>query len=246
MSNTISKSLIKPALLALVIAAGAPAAMAQTTTPAAMASAPTTLTLSATGTENAAPDMATISFAVVTQGATASAAMQANNTRMNAVLAALKKAGIDKADIQTSNLNLNPQYDYKDGQAPKLNGYQAQNQISVRVNDTARTGPVVDAVIAAGIDQISSIDFGLKDDSAIRDAARKAAVATLMQRAKLYAEATGMHVKRLASLQEGETSSVQPPRPMMMTAVRMKDEATPVNEGQLEITVPVSATFELE
>jgi len=238
-----SRSLVKPALLALVLsAAAAPAAFAQVA-PAA-ASAPTTLTLSATGAETAAPDMATISFAVVTQSATASEAMKANAAQMNAVMAALKKAGIDSRDIQTSSLNLNPQYDYQSGRAPKLTGYQAQNQINVRVGDTARTGPVVDAVIAAGVNQISNIDFGLKDDSAVRDQARKDAVAMLMQRARLYADATGMRVKRLMSLKEGAGESIQPPRPMMM--MKASADATPVSEGQLQIDVPVTATFELE
>ncbi|HWU48892.1 MAG TPA: SIMPL domain-containing protein [Asticcacaulis sp.] len=238
-----SRSFVKPALLALAVAAApfafAPAALAQAAAPA-----PTTLSLSATGTETAAPDMATISFAVVTQAATASEAMKANATQMNAVMASLKKAGIDKSDIQTSSLNLNPQYDYQNGQAPKLTGYQAQNQINVRVNDTTRTGPVVDAVIAAGVNQISNIDFGLRDDSAVRDQARKDAVAMLMQRAKLYADAAGMKVGRLMSLEEGAAVSVQPPRPMMM--MKAAADSTPVSEGQLEISVPVSATFELQ
>jgi len=232
--------LLKSALVALLVATAAPAAFAQTA-PALSGAA---LSLNATGTETATPDMATVRFAVVTQGTTASEAMKANNTQMNAVMAALKKAGIATQDIQTSSLNLNPQYDYQNGQAPKLTGYQAQDQITVRVDDTARTGPVVDAVIAAGINQISSIDFGLKDDSGLRDQARKDAVAILMQRAKLYADATGLKVKRIVSLEEGADVSIQPPHPVMM--MKAAADSTPVAEGQLEISVPVSATFELE
>ncbi|MDI7774301.1 SIMPL domain-containing protein [Asticcacaulis sp. EMRT-3] len=236
--------LLKPALIGLLMAAAPLTALPAFAQTAASQPMPTTLRLTATGEESAAPDMATVTFAVVTQGATASSAMQDNNVRMNAVMAALKKAGIEARDIQTSSLNLNPQYDYKDGQAPKLTGYQAQDQITVRVNDTARTGPVVDAVIGAGINQINSIDFGLKDDSVLRDQARKDAVANLRQRAQLYADATGMKLGRLLTLEEGSTSTITPPRPMMM--MKAASDSTPVASGELQLSVQVSATYELQ
>ena len=211
-----------------------------------MMATPTTLTFSANGEVSATPDMATISFGVVTQGSTASDALKGNNVRMNSVLAALKSAGIAEKDIQTSSLNLNPQYDYTDGQHPKLTGYQAQNQISVRVNDLKQTGPVIDTVIKAGINQVDSINFGLKNDDALLDQARQSAVKTLMQRAELYATATGMKVKRIVNLSEGGPSYVEPPRPVMMLAKRAADSSTPVAAGEMQMSVSVSATFELE
>ena len=207
---------------------------------------PTTLSLSASGEVSATPDKATINFAVVSQGKTASEAMKANNVRMNAVMSALKSAGIADKDIQTSSLNLNPQYDYTDGQNPRLTGYQAQNQITVRINDLNQTGPVIDTVIKAGINQIDSITFGLKNDDTLLDQARQSAVAILMQRANLYAQATGMHVKRILTLSESD-QSYQPPRPMFAMAKRAEaDSSTPVAGGELQLSVQVSATFELE
>jgi uncharacterized protein YggE len=221
-------------------------ANAQTqSTPVLMMPAPSTLSLSANGEVSAAPDMATINFAVVTQGNTASDAMKANNVRMNAVMASLKSAGIAAKDIQTSNLNLNPQYDYTDGQAPKLTGYQAQNQVTVRINDLSQTGPVIDAVIKAGINQVNAINFGLKNDEAMTDQARQAAVATLLKRANLYAAATGMKVKRIISIQEGGPVYNQP-QPMMFARAKAADASTPVSSGELQLSVNVSATFELE
>ena len=207
---------------------------------------PTTLNLSADGEISAAPDMATISFGVVTQSMTASAAMKANNIRMNQVLAALKSAGIDAKDIQTSSLNLSPQYNYdNNGAPPKLTGYQAQNQVTVRVNKLDQTGPVIDAVIAAGVNQIDAINFGLKDDDAALDAARQDAVKTLMQRANLYASALGMKIKRVQNLSEGGPS-YSPPRPMAMAGLMAKDASTPVAAGEMKLSVTVSAVFELE
>ncbi|MBW8881842.1 MAG: SIMPL domain-containing protein [Asticcacaulis sp.] len=84
---------------------------------------PTTVSLTADGQVTATPDMAVISFGVVTQSGTASNAMKANNVKMNHVMAALKSAGIDAKDIQTWNLNLTPQYNYDtNGAPPKLTG----------------------------------------------------------------------------------------------------------------------------
>ena len=237
--------------LAAVLAAGllaAPLAQAQSVAPApAMAPIPTTLSLSVTGQVSATPDMASVGFAVVTQGKTASDAMKANNVRMNAVLTALKSAGIAAKDIQTSSLNLNPQYVYNDGQPPQLTGYEARDQITVRVNDLSQTGPVIDAVIKAGINQIDQINFGLKNDDAVRDQARQQAVTTLQKRAALYAQASGLKVKRLLSLSEGPEQTYQPPMPMYrMAAKASADASTPVAAGELQESVTVSATFELQ
>jgi len=213
---------------------------------AADAPAPTTLSLSATGEVSAAPDMATISFGVVTSGKTAADAMKANNVRMNAVMAALKSAGIAAKDIRTSSLNLNPQYVYNNNQPPQLTGYEARNQVTVRVNDLTQTGAVIDATVKAGVNQIDQIGFGLKNDDAVLDQARQQAVATLQSRAQLYASAAGLKVKRILSIEEGSPNIVRPPVPMMAMRAKAMDESTPVSGGELQESVTVSATFELQ
>ena len=228
------------AVATLALAPFASQAFADTPVPAA-----TTLSLSVDGNAVATPDMATVSFGVQTQGNTAAEALKANNTRMTAVLAALKSAGIAAKDIQTSSLNLNPQYTYGNNVPPTLTGYQASDEVSVRVNDLVQTGPVIDQVVKAGVNQIESVTFGLKDSNAALDQARQNAVATLAQRASLYAAATGLHVVRLVSIEEGQTQSVVPPRPMFAMAKMASPAATPISEGELHLGVTVSATYEL-
>ena len=214
----------------------------------APAIAGTTLSLSATGEVSATPDMATISFGVVTSAKTAADAMKANNVRMNAVMAALKAAGIAVKDIRTSSLNLNPQYVYNNNQPPQLTGYEARNQVTVRVNDLSQTGAVIDATVKAGVNQIDQVGFGLKNDDAVLDQARQQAVATLQQRAQLYATAAGLKVKRILAIEEGSPMVVRPPMPMMAKRVMgvVADESTPVSGGELQESVTVSATFELQ
>jgi uncharacterized protein YggE len=240
------RTLLKSLAVTALIAGLAVPAFAAPEAPMPPPPVPTTLSLTATGQVSAAPDMATVSFAVVTQGKTASDALKANNARMNAVLAALKAAGIVPKDIQTSSLNLNPQYVYKDNLPPALTGYEARDEITVRVNDLGKTGAVIDAVVTAGINQVDSIGFGLKNDDAVLDQARQQAVTTLQQRANLYAAATGLKVKRILTIEEGAPQTYQPPRPMMMAKAAAMDTSTPVSAGELQESVSVSATFELE
>ena len=98
----------------------------------------TTVSLEAEGEVKAEPDQASISFGVQTQAATAAGAMRDNRTRISAVLAALKTAGVEGKDVQTSSLRLNGQYAYVANQPPKLTGYQAVNQVTITVRDLAK------------------------------------------------------------------------------------------------------------
>lgn len=248
------KSLMRASALGLSLAAAAvvPAALAQTATTPAMPAADsmfraTTLNLSATGEVDVAPDMATISLGVQSEAPTAQAAMQANAQQMSQVMAALRRAGIAERDIQTSNLNLSAQYDYQQNESPKLRGYQASNQVTIKVRDLSRVGAAVDATVSAGANQVNSISFGLNDSSAAENAARQAAVRDLQAKAALYAQATGHRVGRLVTLSEGTSySAPQPPMPYMAMArsESMKD-STPVSGGEMTVRVDISGLYEL-
>ena len=89
---------------------------------------------------------------------------------MDRVVAALKRAGVEDRDIQTSNINLNPEYTYANNQPPKLNGYTASNQLTIRFRDIANSGKILDALVAEGANQIN----GPKpDDRQARGGARR-------------------------------------------------------------------------
>jgi uncharacterized protein YggE len=244
------KTLMRAAALGLVLTAGAaaPGALAQAAPPAAdtMFRA-TTLNLSAYGETKAAPDMATITLGVMTEGKTAAEAMQANATRMAAVMASLRKAGIADKDIQTSNLNLNPQYRYQENQPPLLVGYQASNNVTVTVHDLKKLGAAVDATVTAGANQVHGISFGLEDPAAAENAAREAAVKALSAKAELYARATGYKVSRLVSLSEGGGYAPQPPMPMVAYASKRAemDAGTSVSGGELKVRIDISGLYEV-
>lgn len=245
------KTLMRAASLGLLLSAAAvPAALAQAQAPTPVADSlfrATTLNLSAYGETKVAPDMASISLGVMTEGKTAAEAMQANATRMSAVMASLRKAGIADKDIQTSNLSLNPQYKYQENQPPLLIGYQASNNVTITVHDLKRLGAAVDASVTAGANQVQGISFGLEDPTAAENAARAAAVKALVAKADLYAQATGYKVSRLVSLSEGGGYTPQPPMPMAaFAAKRMESDAgTSVSGGQLSVRIDISGLYEL-
>ncbi|HEY9219067.1 MAG TPA: SIMPL domain-containing protein [Phenylobacterium sp.] len=242
------KTLARSGALALALfAAAAPVAFAQTPPPAADSMfRATTLNLSAYGETKIAPDMATISLGVLTEAPTAKAAMQANARQMTQVIAALKRAGLEDRDIQTSQLNLSPQYRYVENKPPQLTGYQASNQVTLTVRELSRLGDVVDATVASGANQVQGVSFGLSDPTAAENTAREKAVQALEQKAALYARATGHRVNRLVSLSEGGGYSVPPPMPMqMMARGEAMDASSKIAPGELKVRIDVTGLYEL-
>ncbi len=206
----------------------------------------TTLSLSAHGAVRVQPDMATINLGVTTEAPSAAEAMRQNATRMSEVMATLNKQGVEARNIQTSGLNLNPQYTYRQNQPPLLRGYQAQNQVTIRVMDLDKLGKVIDAVVASGSNQISGIGFALAYPASAENAARLEAVKALRAKAELYAGATDHRIGRLVNLSESGGYAPPPPRPMFaMARAESMDASTPVSAGELEVRIDISGVYEL-
>jgi uncharacterized protein YggE len=237
--------IIKAAAAATMLAAiaAAPPALAQQTGHEAHAAMMegTLLSVSAEGRVESAPDMATISLGVLTEGHTAAAAMAENARRMNALTQALRRAGVAERDIQTSNLSVNPQYAYVENQPPRVTGYQASNQVTVRVRNLDNTGRTIDAAVAAGGNTVNGISFGHADPDTQLDAARREAAQNARERATLYAQAFGLRVERVVSISEG--GGYVPPMPMPVMARMEADAATPVAPGEIATSVSVNVTF---
>lgn len=222
------------------------AALALPTAAAAQDGAPaqgTLLSVSAEGTSEGRPDMATINLGVTTEGATAAAALAENNRRMQALIGALRRAGVAERDIQTSNVSVYPQQQYRDNQPPLITGYQANNTVTARVRRIDNTGRVIDAAVAAGGNTVHGVSFSYQDPEAQLDAARRSAIAEARRRAELYASALGMRVHRIVAVSEG--GGYSPPIPMPVERMAAADASVPVAPGEIETRVSVSVTFEL-
>lgn len=205
----------------------------------------TRLDIAATGESRRTPDIANVTAGVVTQAGTAARAMTDNAARMTATLAALRQAGIANRDIRTESIRLSPQYRYADNQPPVPTGYQASNSVSVRLRDLTGAGAVLDALVAAGANQIEGPELSVDHPEAALDEARTAALAIARARADLYAKAAGLRVVRIVRI--GEESGGGPAaRPMAMMATGGKRAATPVEAGEETLAVTLQVTFELQ
>ncbi len=237
-------------MLALMIgAATLPLVPATAQDPVAVVrpAAGTRLDISATGSVSRVPDLAIISAGVVTKAATASRAIADNAARMERVRAALKRAGIADRDIQTSSINLNPDYRYENNQPPVLTGYQASNNVSIRFRDIRNSGKILDALVAEGANQINGPSLTIDKPETAYDEARTKALAAGRVRAELYARSLGMRVVRLISVSEGANYS-RPPMPMPERdgMVAMAVSKTQIDPGSQDLDITLAMSFELQ
>lgn len=212
---------------------------------------PPSITVSGQGLVSVAPDRAVVTSGVVTRAASAAAALKANAAAMNKVMTALKAQKVEDRDVSTSGLSVQPQYDYGDGQnqgprTPKLVGYEARNAVAVRTRDLAGLGELIDALVAAGSNQIDGLEFVVSDKGAKLDEARKSAITEARRKAELYAAGAGVRLGAPLSIEEQELGGA--PQPQMFAA-RAKSmdavAASPVSPGEQELGVRVTASWEL-
>ena len=193
-----------------------------------------------------APDVATFGTGVQTRAPTASEALRLNSAEMEKVVARLKALGVKAEDIQTSGINLNAEYDYRDN-TQVFRGYQASNQVNVKVRDIARLGRMLDALVSAGATNVYGPNFMLEDDSAAVATARERALKRGMMQARSYARAAGYSDVRLLVVNEGMSGR----GPVPMERFAMADMAVkaapapPVEGGQVGTTVSLGLTFEM-
>jgi len=201
--------------------------------------------LSVSETVKAQPDLATIGAGVSTDAPTAVAAMRRNAVGMDAVIKRIKSLGVDADDIQTTGINLNARYDYdRTSQKQVFRGYSASNRVSVILRDVAKTGEVLDALVAAGATDLSGPQFSIDDDTAAKAQARKAAMDRAQGQAMEYATWAGYTGVRL--LEVSESISGNQPMPMMQRAmVATEAAATPVQPGLVGTGVNVTVKYEM-
>lgn len=205
-----------------------------------------TLDVSATGEVNVAPDLAIVSAGVVQQGKTAREAMMNNATLMTAVFDELESAGIPKSDITTSQLSLQPQYDYQDRRRPIIEGYEVRNTVTVKSDDIEQVGPMLDALVRAGVNNINQVQFTVKDPKTAMETARMDAIREAKAKAEAMADAAGVNLGALISLRESGGNMM--PQPMLMRAARMEmgDAVTPISAGEQTLSVSVNLTYGIE
>ncbi len=197
------------------------------------------VTVTGEATIAVAPDSAMIRIGVSSQDKTAREASDANARQMTAVLAAIKSNNIADRDIQTSRLSLQPQYDPNKSGTARLTGFQATNQVTVRIRDIGNLAAVLDSAISAGANEMSGIEFIVSEQSKLLDRARDDAIADAHRKAELYAKAAGSKLGHVIAI--SEEGSAPPTRPMQA----LRAGAVPISPGEQTLRAAVTVSYEL-
>ena len=233
---------MKFARLALLAAGGlAIAAFAGVFQPSGAHSAPGDtstggITVLGTGSVNVTPDRASFAFGTVNQAATANGALTASSQSIARVIAAIKKAGVAQADIQTSDVSLSPRMN---DTGNEIVGYTASNTVTATIRKLGDAGDVVDAAVGAGSNQVYGPNLLASDQDAAYRNALKAAVADARAKAETLAAAANLTLGKITAIVEGGGAMPMP------VAVGAKDSSVPIEPGTQKIEATVSVTFAL-
>lgn len=208
---------------------------------AAIAGEPRTITMTGLGSVAAPPDQVEIFTSVECDGATAAAALAANSRSMNAVYAVAKKFGLSEKTVATSNFSLQPlREERKAAGNGGITGYRVANSVTISAAEIAKAGALIDALVAAGANQISAVRFSLRDETPLLTVARKAAVTDATEKATTIARAAGVSLGPVLSI--SEQSDTTAPR---ITTFKVMAARTPISAGDQTVGASVTITWEI-
>ena len=211
-------------------------ALAQTAAP------PSVISVTGEATVSVAPDQAQIEGGVVSEAKTAREASDANNTAMGKVLLALKGAGIDEKDVQTSRLSLQPQNAPNRTGPSAIIGYRASNRVTVRLREVTSLAGVIDTLVGAGANEIGGINFMVSQASRHLDEAREQAIADARRKAEIYARAAGVTLGEPLNISEVGSPGPMPFRRMAAGMVA----SAPVAQGEETLAVTVTVSWAIK
>lgn len=204
-----------------------------------------TFSVSGEGKVTMIPDIAVVTTGVTAQGSTVTVVQNSLNTKMNAIIAGVKKLGIAEKDIRTTNYNVSPIYDYS-SDSQKITGYRADSDLTIKVRKIDDANRVIDAATAAGANQVGGVSFDVDDKTKAENQAREQAIAEAKSKAQIAAKAAGFTLGRIINYSEGGGAA---PRPIMYDnkALPMAGGGAPteVQPGENELTVTVTLNYEI-
>lgn len=205
------------------------------------------ITFSGEGKAVVKPDIAMVSFAVGTKALKSVDAVNENNTKMNVVVKAVKAAGVEEKDIQTTSYNLQPNYDYTEKGRVFL-GYALEQQISVKIRNLDKINDVLDKAASAGANSIGSLSFTVDDMEKVKAEARAKAIDQAKQKAETLTKQAGLKLGKLINVSEGYN-----PYPVASfgmgsaNAMMEKSSVAPdIQVGQSEVSVSISLTYQVK
>ncbi|MGV9799877.1 SIMPL domain-containing protein [Mycobacterium sp. NPDC003449] len=203
---------------------------------------PRQVTVVGNGQVQGVPDTLTADVAMEFTAPDVSGALNQSSQRQQAVIDALVGAGTDRADIATTQVSVQPQFDSDGSAGSTITGYRASNAIKVKIRDTSRASERLALIASTGGDatRINSVAYSIEDDSDLVRDARSRAFDDAKNRAEQYADLSGSDLGKVLSISE-ESGSTAPPTPMPRAAM----EAVPLEPGQQTVDFDVTVVWEL-
>ena len=202
----------------------------------AAAAAKGTITVSGTGIVNSVPDRADFTFGVSTTAATATAALAADGSQMRRLIDALTKHGIASRDIQTAEISLSPNMNPNGN---RVLGYTASNSVTALIRKLGDAGPIIDAAVGAGANQVSGPSLTSADQQKLYRRALKAAIANARAKAATIASAAHLDLGSIRSISEASAA----PFPVPLAGAKAAGASTPVQPGTIQTEADVTVTF---
>jgi uncharacterized protein len=195
------------------------------------------VTMTGTGEASVVPDQVSFSLTATAQRLDLDAAMTASSATMRRVLAELGDHGVEKSDVQTTGLSMNPVYEYHSFDPPTLVGYRVTQRATVEVDELTRGGPAIGAAVEVGGNgvRVGNIRLGISDPEGLLAQARDSAVESATDKAEQYAAATGQSLGDVMSVRE-----VGRPAPRYQT-LELGYPAADLRDGSLNKVLPIRA-----
>jgi uncharacterized protein YggE len=210
---------------------------------------PPMVVVTGNGEVMATPDEASVRLGIVRQAPAAQAAQDQANAVAQQILNEIRKLGVMPDRIQTARLVLSPIYAPRSPEsrdAPRIVAYNASNIVTIRLDDLSLVGPVIDAGLKAGANQLEGVQFGLRNELSSRQQALKQAINEARGKAEAMAEALHLNLGEVLEISEGASVSPRFEAPVSgRVFAAQADVATPVSAGQLEVTATVTIRYRI-
>jgi uncharacterized protein len=199
------------------------------------------VTVVGSGKVQGVPDTLTADVGIEFTAPDVTAAMNQTNARQQAVINALAGAGVDRKDISTTDVSLQPQYD---NSGATITGYRAGNSIRVKIHPADSASHVLAVIVGTGGDatRINSVSYSIADDSQLVKDARAHAFQDAKDRAEQYAQLSGLKLGKIISISEVSGAAGPMPGPLRGGAM---PSAVPLEPGQQTVSFSVTAVWEL-
>jgi hypothetical protein len=205
-----------------------------------------TIMVDAQGKVTVTPDIGITTMGMMSEAKTVEEAQKKNTEVMNNLNAELKKLGIEAKDIQTSNYNIYPLYDYPPTGGQTLRGYQVSQSVIVKIRDLTKADLVLGLAGKVGINSVSGLAFTFDDDEVYKNEARQQAMQKIAEKAKMLANSLGVRIVGVVSYSEYQDGKGYYPISYDMSAGGFGGGGTPsIEAGTNDVILNVTVTFEI-